>query len=452
MKKIYLLSILLCLGVGLFAQVQTKVTKTILPLISTMPVVFQDNVTGGFHQVADNIERNALPAALKEVGMLVLTQDNNACYQWDGTAWQQVTLLKTWATGAAFAIGDKFLYGNSIVTAIAAGTGTIAGGDNPLTMPTVWSSNQSVKTWATGAVAAPGDKFLYGNNVVTNVTGETIAADETPDTNPTNWNYDILPTSKTISIGNGVAAAAQTLNLGAASGDFAHAVNIATGTSNVANTVTIGGAKTNGSLFTTTTGTVNIGDVSPGIGIGTGNSAAAQTIAIGTGNTTGTQDINIGTGSPTGVQTINIGTPNAVNNNVINIGTAWTGTGNLITIGSGTTTIVYPGISSFTSDERLKTNIQTLTGVLAKLEKMRGVSYVFKDQVKYAHGPQVGVIAQELQKVFPELVVTDAKGNLSVNYTQLTAVLLQAVKEQQVEINELKAQMELVMKTLKLKK
>jgi len=120
-----------------------------------------------------------------------------------------------------------------------------------------------------------------------------------------------------------------------------------------------------------------------------------------------------------------------------------------VTAGTGVfNNITVNGILTAPSDIRLKTKIETLTNVLAKLEQVRGVSYEFKDQQKYAKGPQVGVIAQELQKVFPELVRTDANGSLSVNYSQLTGVLIQAVKEQQQEIDLLKTQMAKVMKKL----
>ena len=100
------------------------------------------------------------------------------------------------------------------------------------------------------------------------------------------------------------------------------------------------------------------------------------------------------------------------------------------------------------SDERLKKNITTLTGILDKLNRLRGVTYEFKDQQKYATGQQIGVIAQELQKVFPELVTQGADGYLAVNYSQLSAVILQAVKEQQQEIDVLQRQMKEVMKKL----
>jgi len=156
--------------------------------------------------------------------------------------------------------------------------------------------------------------------------------------------------------------------------------------------------------------------------------------------------------------TTTIGYNLAVPNANISIGTP---TVTHITVNGGDLTVAgdaefdgnlwVDGTLSSPSDQRLKTNIETLTSVLAKIEQIRGVTYVFKDQQKYAAGPQVGVIAQELQKVFPELVTKGADGFLAVNYTQLTAVILQAVKEQQQEINLLKKQMETVFKKLNLK-
>jgi hypothetical protein len=51
---------------------------------------------------------------------------------------------------------------------------------------------------------------------------------------------------------------------------------------------------------------------------------------------------------------------------------------------------------------------------------------------------QIGLLAQDLQKVYPELVIADKKGTLGINYTGLVAVLVAAVKEQQIQIEELK--------------
>jgi hypothetical protein len=90
------------------------------------------------------------------------------------------------------------------------------------------------------------------------------------------------------------------------------------------------------------------------------------------------------------------------------------------------------------SDKRLKTNIETLGNALQTIDSMRGVRFEYKDQKRYAKGPKIGVIAQELMKVYPEMVTKGADGFYKVDYTQLSAVLIQAVKEQQQEINQLK--------------
>jgi hypothetical protein len=88
------------------------------------------------------------------------------------------------------------------------------------------------------------------------------------------------------------------------------------------------------------------------------------------------------------------------------------------------------------SDRRLKTNIETLTTVLKSIDQIRGVRFEYKNQKKYATGPKIGVIAQELQTVFPEMVNLGKDGFLKVDYTQLTGVLIQAIKEQQNEISQ----------------
>jgi hypothetical protein len=93
---------------------------------------------------------------------------------------------------------------------------------------------------------------------------------------------------------------------------------------------------------------------------------------------------------------------------------------------------VYAAImaDSFTSasDQRLKKNIVTLNGALDNLQTLRGVYHDWNDP-NQSEDRQIGVIAQEIQAVYPELVQEGADGYLSVNYPKLTAVLLQSVKE-----------------------
>ena len=85
------------------------------------------------------------------------------------------------------------------------------------------------------------------------------------------------------------------------------------------------------------------------------------------------------------------------------------------------------------SDIRLKKDIKPLKSALSTLGKLQGKSYRWKDN----NEPDIGLIAQELEKVIPELVKTDNNGYKSIVYQKLTAVLIEAVKEQQQEINNL---------------
>jgi len=98
---------------------------------------------------------------------------------------------------------------------------------------------------------------------------------------------------------------------------------------------------------------------------------------------------------------------------------------------------VSSGGSTLTSDLRLKTDIQPLEGTLTKVLNLRGVSYVMKaDEAKER---KIGVIAQELEQEYPELVATDSQGMKSVAYANLTAVLIEAVKGLKAENDALKA-------------
>jgi hypothetical protein len=91
--------------------------------------------------------------------------------------------------------------------------------------------------------------------------------------------------------------------------------------------------------------------------------------------------------------------------------------------------------SAFTvsSDIRLKENIESLPDAVSKISKIRGVTYKYKDE-RYDQDQQIGVIAQEVQKVYPEAVLVDEDGMLSVNYSSLVAPLIEAVKEQQEDL------------------
>ena len=90
------------------------------------------------------------------------------------------------------------------------------------------------------------------------------------------------------------------------------------------------------------------------------------------------------------------------------------------------------GDLTINSDERLKDNIQPLGSTLNKLHQIEGKTYSFKKDEE--HTPKIGVLAQEVQAVFPELVTEGGDGILSVNYQGLVPVLINAINEQDAKI------------------
>ena len=117
----------------------------------------------------------------------------------------------------------------------------------------------------------------------------------------------------------------------------------------------------------------------------------------------------------------------------IGIGTAASGTSGEIRA-TGDITAFY------SSDERLKENFVILDGALGKVNQMNGYEFDWKDGIEEfvsKKGHDIGVKAQEVQALYPELVHERDNGYLAVDYVKLTAVLIQAVKELSAKVDEL---------------
>jgi len=93
----------------------------------------------------------------------------------------------------------------------------------------------------------------------------------------------------------------------------------------------------------------------------------------------------------------------------------------------------------YTSDIALKENIRPLENSLAKILQLQGVSFNWKENGE----PSIGLIAQEVEKIFPE-VVSGEEGQKTIDYGKLVPVLIEAIKEQQREIDKLKAEIEAI--------
>jgi hypothetical protein len=114
---------------------------------------------------------------------------------------------------------------------------------------------------------------------------------------------------------------------------------------------------------------------------------------------------------------------------VFSAGPTFTGTLTAATISATTITE--------TSDERLKSDIVPLTNALEIVQQLEGKAFIKDGKAS------IGLIAQQVQEVLPQVVVTaeDEMKTLSVQYGNIVAVLIEAVKDQQKQIEELKAKL-----------
>jgi len=123
-----------------------------------------------------------------------------------------------------------------------------------------------------------------------------------------------------------------------------------------------------------------------------------------------------------------------------NVGINTTTPANTLEVVAGGTTLADAW--TVRSSRCLKTNVQPLEGALEKVEQLQGVSYDRKSDGRH----EIGVIAEDVDQVLPEVVSRDprTKEVQGVDYARLAALLIEAVKSQQAEIQQLKVQIEQV--------
>ncbi|MEJ2217591.1 MAG: tail fiber domain-containing protein [Gemmatimonadota bacterium] len=133
-------------------------------------------------------------------------------------------------------------------------------------------------------------------------------------------------------------------------------------------------------------------------------------------------------------------------------GTDWIATEPLFVAGNGTSitpsnaltlykngNLTIAGTLTQSSDARLKEGIEPLEGTLHRVLRLTPIRYHFRAGAGRPQGTQIGLTAQQVQPLFPELVTQDGDGYLSLSYANLSAVLVKAVQEQEAEIEELRA-------------
>jgi hypothetical protein len=110
--------------------------------------------------------------------------------------------------------------------------------------------------------------------------------------------------------------------------------------------------------------------------------------------------------------------------------------GDLTVDGSGHSNLGW----SSPSDERLKKDVVPLTGALEKLSQLRGVQFYWKEPEKMGNltGSQMGLVAQEVEKVFPEWVAVGPNGYKALNFRGFEALVIEALRELKTEVENLK--------------
>ena len=173
---------------------------------------------------------------------------------------------------------------------------------------------------------------------------------------------------------------------------------------------------------------------------------ASASTALSTNNTQATSITNLNSTTAslnTSVTNINsftasMGTTSNVRFGSLGIGMAASGT-------SGRIDAANDVVAFSTSDVRLKENIVPIPNAIEKIRKISGNTYDWKAELKDVHGYEgndVGVIAQEVEEVLPQLVQDRDNGYKAVKYDKLVALLIEGIKEQQQHIDNLTIQVE----------
>jgi len=151
--------------------------------------------------------------------------------------------------------------------------------------------------------------------------------------------------------------------------------------------------------------------------------AAGESYTAGTGMTLTGTEFSIGQ---------SVATASDVQFNSLGVGTAAPTTAGLI---RATNDVV----AFYSSDKRLKDNIKPIEGALDKVCKLGGYEFDWNAKQDVYEGHDIGVIAQEVEAVFPELVTDRDNGFKAVKYEKLVPALIEAIKELKAEIESLKS-------------
>ena len=348
--------------------------------------------------------------------------------------------------------------------------------------------NTTTDKWIAGPLGSELEiATISGTQTLTNKTidGSQLVAASVANAKLTNSSTTIGTTAIALGASSttlaGLTSVTSTAFVGALTGNASTVTtnaNLTGDVTSVGNATTIGAAKvtnamlagsiSNANLANSTISGISLGSNLATLTISTGlsgtsyNGSGAITIAN-TGVTSNVASTGISVSGATGAVTItNTGVTSAVASTGVNvsgatgavtfsIGQAVATTDNLRfnSLGIGMAASATAGridatndvVAFSSSDIRFKENIVPIENALDKISKISGNTYDWKAENKIEHGYEgndVGVIAQEIEAVLPQLVQTRENGFKAVKYDKLVALLIEGIKEQQTQIEKLR--------------
>jgi hypothetical protein len=305
---------------------------------------------------------------------------------------------------------------------ITAGTGLSGGGDISTTR--TLSIDSTVAT-LTGTQTLTNKTISGASNTLTNIANASL----------TNSSISIAGTAT--SLGGSISAETIRAAIGTVVTGSAQITGIGNAQlTNSSLTVTAGsglsggGAVSLGSSITLT----NAGVTSNVAGTGISVSGATGAVTISnTGVTSAVAGTGVSVSGATGAVTISIGQ---------SVATSASPTFAGLTI-NGSITATGDITAFFTSDKRYKDNVEVIPNALDKVKKLNGVTWEWNDLVDDVtkQSPNTGLIAQEVQEVLPQVVKERGDGYLGLDYSKMMGLLVEAIKEQQLQIENLKIEL-----------
>jgi len=410
-------------------------------VVSGSSQVDADSITNFDTNVKDKLNADGVVSGSAQV-VGILSSLNTYTASNDTTNNTQNSRLDLLSTASGSAIGrlnNLESYTSSLKTAITVAGSDVTVNGNLTISGTTTTINSTTVAIGDNIIQLNGTGGTNGGIVVRDATEATTTSGSLLwDTTNDKWIAGPLGSEDDVVL----RTLSQTLTNKTISGASNTLSNIANASlTNSSITVTAGTGMSGGgtvSLGSSTTLT-NAGVTSNVAGTGISVSGATGDVTItNSGVTSNVAGTGVSVSGATGAVTISIGQAVATSSNVqfnsLGVGMAASATAGRI---DATNDIV----AYSSSDIRFKENIKPIENAIDKIKKISGNTYDWKEENKIEHGYEgndVGVIAQEIEAVLPQLVQTRESGYKAVKYDKLVALLIEGIKEQQLQIEQLR--------------